>query len=162
MDFQSRVTFSERKTCVRNFHFPEKMDTKHFFTYKKRRPVRQGWRLFNFSLQFTRDCNLRKTYVNVMEKGQNLANDGVYARWHLLYVNNLFNTRSRAWKKNATVEIHLKAKIKICHAWPLQRGERESWLNESAWGVICLLKYTWHLNFFQNLNTRRKILFFSY
>ena len=141
----------------KQFPFPRKNGYKAFFYVQKTQARASRLK----AVQFTRDCNLRKTYVNVMEKGQNLANDGVYARWHLLYVNNLFNTRSRAWKKNATVEIHLKAKIKICHAWPLQRGERELWLNESAWGVICLLKYM-TLELFQNLNTRRKILFFSY
>ena len=58
-----------------------------------------------------------------------------------------------------------------CEAWNLKKRERNSWICDPEWGVICLVKYTWPVNFFfhfvktsrfpRNLVRKRRDLNFS-
>ena len=47
-------------------------------------------------------------------------------------------------------DLWLRPKL-ICDTWILQKGELDSWIYEPAWGVICLLKYTWPMIVFSKL-----------
>lgn len=47
-------------------------------------------------------------------------------------------------------DVWLRPKL-ICDTWILQKGELDSWIYEPAWGVICLLKYTWPMIVFSKL-----------
>ena len=49
--------------------------------------------------------------------------------------------------KGFTRDAWMRLKL-IRETWILMKGERDSWIYEPKWDVICLLIYTWPINFF--------------
>ena len=49
--------------------------------------------------------------------------------------------------KGFTRDTWMRLKL-IRETWILMKGERDSWIYELKWDMICLLIYTWPINFF--------------
>ena len=63
------------------------------------------------------------------------------------------NSQTEFWKggtKGFTSDTWLRPKL-ICDAWILQKSDRDPWIYDPVWDVICLLKYRLPVNFFFQL-----------